>query len=863
MAKITHADLVDWSQQLPEWQRDALRRVFERGEVEDREIGELAALAKAPHSPAPDPSVAPVPASAAQVSGLDTEFPSVRLVAVRDIARVNALADGPVRFAPQGLTVIYGTNASGKTGIARILKRACRAREPGGPIRPNVFEPDPTEPAAATIDYVVGDGSRSHAWVDGAAGDPALRAVNVFDARCAAIQVEQPNLISYTPALLQVLRDLAATVDRVAEELRRQKAALGGRPAALDELGIDATTAAGAFVHSLRAESDTKKLETLSTLNQAERTRLDVLNRALADDPLRRAEAEEARGRRVRELEVLAGAASQHVSDEPCERFRALVREQRSAEAAAAAARTAFAGSSALPGIGTDAWRALWESARRYSETHAYAGEAFPVVRAGAICALCQQPLTGEAPARLHSFEEFVKADVQRRADTATRELAEAASALRSLPFPPSIHSAVRDAGLRGTEPGSTLRAYLVGARVRARRLLREAAGEVAGVLPPLPLRPDLSPIQGAIKEEAGRLRLAGQADSRLALARERDELRARAALATHVQTIRLEIERLQAGQRSDAALADCKTNLITLKARQVAEATVTNQLRSSFASNLTSVGFNEAPVEVRIGAGDRGEHPYEMKLVARPDVPPGDVLSEGERTCVALAGFLAELETTGNRSGIILDDPVSSLDHHYRKRLAERLVREAKERQVVAFTHDVVFLYLVRKYANELGVSLTEMSLERGYKRNHGRAVEGPPWVAMNVRQRVTRIRNELIEARRVLNTGDRGEYERRASEIYRHLRQSWERAVEEVLLNQVVIRFGDSVQTQRLAKVTDVSDADIETVTREMSRCSDFVHDESGAVHADPPGPEVVETDIARLDQWVTDLRRTRGRS
>jgi len=54
----------------------------------------------------------------------------------------------------------------------------------------------------------------------------------------------------------------------------------------------------------------------------------------------------------------------------------------------------------------------------------------------------------------------------------------------------------------------------------------------------------------------------------------------------------------------------------------------------------------------------------------------------------------------------------------------------------------------------------------------------------------------------------------------------------------------------------------ADVELVTKEMSRCSDFLHDESGAIHAGAPEPDVVEADIARLDDWIKDLRKNRGR-
>jgi wobble nucleotide-excising tRNase len=58
-------------------------------------------------------------------------------------------------------------------------------------------------------------------------------------------------------------------------------------------------------------------------------------------------------------------------------------------------------------------------------------------------------------------------------------------------------------------------------------------------------------------------------------------------------------------------------------------------------------------------------------------------VFSEGERTAIALACFLAELRLGSDPSGLIFDDPVSSLDHNVREHVARRLVAAANERQV------------------------------------------------------------------------------------------------------------------------------------------------------------------------------------
>jgi len=129
-----------------------------------------------------------------------------------------------------------------------------------------------------------------------------------------------------------------------------------------------------------------------------------------------------------------------------------------------------------------------------------------------------------------------------------------------------------------------------------------------------------------------------------------------------------------------------------------------------------------------------------------------------------------------------------------------------------------------------------------------------------MTVGKRLGLLRNELQNAAAILRKGDRATYEQKAEWVYERLRQSWERAVEELLLNEVVVRFSDGVSTQRLRALTDITEADVQLVDTEMSYCSSFVHDESGAVNAGIPDPPVLEADIKRLDDWVAALRKRR---
>ena len=75
-------------------------------------------------------------------------------------------------------------------------------------------------------------------------------------------------------------------------------------------------------------------------------------------------------------------------------------------------------------------------------------------------------------------------------------------------------------------------------------------------------------------------------------------------------------------------------------------------------------------------------------------DYPVDSVLSDGEKRAVALADFITEASLDQSCTGIIVDDPVTSLDLSARQLIAHKLAELARSRQVVVFTHDLAFLY-------------------------------------------------------------------------------------------------------------------------------------------------------------------------
>jgi hypothetical protein len=144
--------ILAWSADRPAWQRDALRRIVQARKLTETDLPELVDLCKRGHTlkPCPtDPEAKPL--EAAHLPANPGAGASVSLTAIKDVAAVNNLAPAQtLTFAPKGITVVYGDNAAGKSGYARILKRACRARHSEA-ILSNVYGEPATTAASATL----------------------------------------------------------------------------------------------------------------------------------------------------------------------------------------------------------------------------------------------------------------------------------------------------------------------------------------------------------------------------------------------------------------------------------------------------------------------------------------------------------------------------------------------------------------------------------------------------------------------------------------------------------------------------------------------------------------------------------------
>ena len=281
-------------------------------------------------------------------------------------------------------------------------------------------------------------------------------------------------------------------------------------------------------------------------------------------------------------------------------------------------------------------------------------------------------------------------------------------------------------------------------------------------------------------------------------------------------------------------------------------------KLRDRFQEEIVKLAAEKIRVEIVRSGGKYGSPQYQVRLFAKPDAKVQDILSEGEKTCVALAGFLTELATAAHRSALVFDDPVSSLDHRWRKKVAQRLVEESKQRQVIVFTHDLIFVNDLDDLAYQDKVPTQLITIQRETS-GAGVVSQGLPWKGKGVEDRIDKLEKAARAAKTLYDDNKEEEYNKDAASIYSNLRASWERAIEEIVFFRVVLRHRDYIDTKHLKKVTVLTEADCDLFHAGFKKCCDVVdaHDPSSGRNAAAPAPADIEKDIKQLKDWVITLR------
>ncbi len=857
-------EILQWSASRPEWQRDALRRIVEKGNLDNTDIEELERIERSKIKNAkikPTP-LAAQPLTAAHLPSAPGVGNSVSLLSLDDVKNVNRLPNGSCLplGAGTGLTVVYGENGAGKSSYARIIKKVCRSRGASPTITPNVFaSPSSITTASSTISFQAGNSNHKYAWTNGTPADPLLANVFVFDGACADHYLGSDDEAAFTPSGLDVLPKLSKTCDLLAERLRKDVEVWTQKIAGTKaNWKYDPTTKVGILISGLSDKTKDSDVTAPAHLSAQETQRLATLRDALKADPLKKAkETRAARDRVDAFLQRVKGAVAL-LSDAAAKSADDTLKSAIESAAAAKAFAVGQFDASFLKGTGSDLWRKLWEAARAYALAESYSDEEFPPTSSDARCVLCQQDLNDAALIRFARFDAFCKDKSQEIASESEQKLAALTSSYRSaIKLNPDLQKIEADLSVLNAAQMAVIAEFVTAADERLQQIKQSLDARQwtpACAVPPAPETALQDAIKGLEDREVTE-KAASDPVARRQLETELNELAAREWLSGIQADVLEQTERYRIVAELEGCKKDLNTTTITAKSNDLADTFVTASFKSSFQVEAKKLGLTTLSVAMEAARGKKGTVLFGLRLMNAVNNPVAGIASEGERRCIALAAFLAELSQASHQSALVFDDPVSSLDHRHRYKIAERLNAESKVRQVIVFTHEVIFLNDLLTLAENASQSPHILTLDWDNSAP-GKCIVGLPWDRKNPNDCLDALEKIQVAIAAKWNPQPSTSNVAEMRNAYSLLRSVMERIVEKELLDGMIQRFESQVVAGKVKYLLGVTQHECDETRRLLQKCHDLTN--AHAPSAAPiPTPSDLKQDISDARTLITKIR------
>jgi hypothetical protein len=725
----------------------------------------------------------------------------ITVLEVRDFANVNALSEHcSIKFGSQ-LTLVYGSNASGKSGIGRLLCNACFSRGERE-ILPDVKSAaeSPSKPRAT---FVIKDGWGNSNEINYSLGDnnDELKRFSVFDSESVLIHLDQSNQVSFTPAQIKIFDKVADAISKMEERLTNERNARKKDNPFQAMFINDDTSAIAGFCKGI--DETTKDIDFLQYANfqlQIDGVKMANLEKSIEekkklDIPKKKVQLAADR-QNLAALKTSLNAVVHRLATASAHEVNRIVSEILEKKRIAESISVKSFDDGIFKTIGSAEWKSLITAAKLLVEAERKANDG----REPTHCMLCHQELIADAGILLEKYWQFLDSKAEAELDQLVREQS---AVLREFQSTKALYPRFlpTDAGVRILNDEDPV--YLADLRTKFHALEEilndwltgiDTSAEVSGDHVPTV---DLARIDEIIaRKELEETELIDPTGQIATLTTELNSLKHKQKVSG-VKDAGLEYIAYLNWSSKAAGVNFGGIKMATTKKRTESFLVgVLHNYEGVFNQELAKLGCDFDLF--MITSGDQGNTKKEYRLNFAEDYSPSQILSEGEQNVCSIADFLTEVQLDKNNCGIIFDDPVTSLDHERKDKIALRLVVEAAQRQVVVFTHDIVFMSQMVKHAGKNAIDVVAHWM---------RKVNGVPGcVEENTSPRLSSLSSlKTDSAGAVKEFGLLGakEQERALGVALDYLRSACEALIEEVLFAGTIERYNDHIKVQNLEEV------------------------------------------------------------
>jgi len=799
------AEIINWIKTRPYWEQFAFTKIISGTEIVESDYYQIFQYFLEDNGLESKKEIRPTLWSSDNSYPTDeTSKDKFILKSISNLQNVNALVPNQkLEFDPQ-LTVIYGDNASGKSGYSRVLGNAgfTRARSE---ILPDVTKPlSSSDTITAKIEIDIGNETKTLKYN---AKDilSELSSVYVFDNDSSYIHLKGENEMSFVPNSLANLTKLAELIDYIKKIFSDH---INNKTKINKFIEIfEGDSTIKPLIVNLNSESDFEYLTELATLNGKEEEEIAALDTKIAEQILLKIpeKISELNGLK-NELQIInqeLDSMSLHLNSDKVEQIISHIRLYKEIlELSKKVGLDQFRNEN-LKTIGTDQWVEFIKEAKKLaSEEDNITSSEYP--KSGDICLLCHQPLSQDAIVLLKKLWKYLENEVAIQLKKAKENLESDLTTINNIKLDILKDETRFRLSNYDIELQKLILSVIEAYRVR-KELLIKCINELDFKKVPSFLKSPTIEIQNSITSidlEIGRLNNQDSSEEISNLKMQKNSINHKILLNKYLTEIGEYI-------RNSSWIAQAKRSIlstrhVTEKYDSLFDKLITEQFQAKFQENLDNLGcpFKIIPITY----ADKGKKIKYLQLKLddsqnNTKISIERVLSDGEKKAVALCDFLSESTIENNCSCIVLDDPVTSLDLNWRDKIAKILVELSKSRQVIIFTHDVTFWYMLHSESTNLQVSMRSHIIERGMIDN-----QKPGNIYLDNNPESNNEYENSNNAKKHLANAKKSEPEKRNAEIksgFDALRRGYEVIIEKKILKDAIKRWKPNISVERLSDV------------------------------------------------------------
>ncbi|WP_321424906.1 AAA family ATPase [uncultured Bacteroides sp.] len=619
---------------------------------------------------------------------------------LENIEGVNALTENQVIDFSPNLTIIYGANGSGKSGYVRLLKKVFYSKTPEEIVQ-NIHLASGHKPVSANFTFhSAGSDIPLNYPTNSASAE--FEQYAVFDNGSVRHHLDHKNEFEFRPAGLSFFADFTEAIKQVEVKLNSE---IANKQTPNDfDVWFDGESEIKTLVQGLTAQTSIEDLNKHTPFSEKDKTDKAAIEKKHDELALASKNKEkeilklESIKRNVSDNKKTIEVINTYCSSAYLSNIQTSITECIEKEATAKADGIENFKTDKIQNVGTAEWKNFIVAAEKFSKQQKEDEAVYPESKDN--CLLCHQPLSKDAENLIRNYWTFIKSVAEQNAIQSQKTLNEIKAGFEKLPFDLFSVDNILTAWLSENYPKilASLKENLLAQKTLTTNIVADITNKTANKRTEIKTSVvDHDTIVSAIDESIKVLKEDSQSIELMKLQKAKTYLAHKEKFNTHFTKFTTFIHNQQWILKANAINWIAQKRKITDWEKHLSGKYFNQKYIDIFNQECLDLNGNFG-IEVS-HTGSAGTSFRRLTLKGRN---PAVILSEGEQKVIALADFISEMQLSDINRGIIFDDPVSSLDEGRKKDIAYRLIKESVNKQVIVFTHDLIFVSNMITFSEE-----------------------------------------------------------------------------------------------------------------------------------------------------------------